>query len=600
MTRKTASERYTKLSPIEHVLLRPDTYVGSIQTENREMYVATDYEDIKNIKIEYKSVDYNPAFIKIFDEVIVNASDHSIRTGEVTYIKVNITDEFISIENDGPGIPVVIHDEHKIYIPELIFANLLSGENFADNEERFVGGRNGIGIKCTNIFSKKFIIETADGNKTYYQECLNNLSRINKPKIRKSKKSFVKVTYYPDYEKFGLNGITEDLKSILTRRVLDIAAYNPNVKVFLNGKKTPINSFKDYMKLYVTNEDNLYYEKINDFWEIGIAKSPTDNFTQVSMVNGISTVIGGTHVSFVSNQVVNSIKEIITKGNKGINIKPFDIKNILLLFVNCKIVNPVFDNQTKENLTSRLNGVSKDFNINDNLLRRLSKDDMFSDLIELSLLREKIDLSKELNKAVTKRVRIDKLLDANKAGTAESEKCYLMLTEGDCLHEDTYIMVIRDQEKIDVKIKDVKIDDVVITHKSKFRTINSISKKIEQSVKITLKNGNILICSNNHKWYVYNKINNNFEFIRTSELDLKNHKMIINKNVNFCNFIKINDIIKTNKKEYDYLIRLSGEDVLSTHDHKFSVLNIENSEIEMIECKYLDKNIHFIVNYNDN
>ena len=431
MTRKTASEKYVKLTQIEHVLLRPDTYIGSVISEQRDVFVATNYDKISDTKIELKNINYNSGFLKLFDEVITNASDYSINTGQVTYIKVNISDDNISVENDGPGIPVVIHDKEKIYIPEMIFGHMLTGSNYNDEEERFGGGRNGLGVKLVNIYSKKFIIETADGIKSYKQEFKNNLSIIGKPTIRKSKHNFVRVTYYPDYEKFGLEGITEYLKSVLVRRVLDIAAYNPSVKVYLNGRKTPINTFRDYMKLYVNDNNNLYYDKINDEWEIGILKSPTDSFSQVSMVNGISTIIGGTHVNFISNQVVNLIKDTITKTNKDINIKPFDIKNRLLLFVNCKIVNPVFDNQTKENLTSRLNGITKDFNINDNLIKRLSKDDMFSDIIELSMLREKINLSKELNKVVNKRVRIDKLLDANKAGTNESDKCYLMLTEGD-------------------------------------------------------------------------------------------------------------------------------------------------------------------------
>lgn len=431
MTRKTASETYVKLTQIEHVLLRPDTYIGSVSSEQRDVFVATNYDKISDVKIEHKNINYNSGFLKLFDEVITNASDYSINTGKVTYIKVDIGDDNISVENDGPGIPIVIHDKEKIHIPEMIFGHMLTGSNYDDSQERFGGGRNGLGVKLVNIYSKKLIIETADGNKSYKQEFKNNLSRINKPIIRKSKKNYVKVTYFPDFEKFKLDGITEDLKSVLVRRVLDIAAYNPSVKVYLNGKKTPINTFRDYMKLYVNDNDNLYYDKINDEWEIGILKSPTDSFSQVSMVNGISTIIGGTHVNFISNQLVNSIKNTITKTNKDINIKPFDIKNRILLFVNCKIVNPVFDNQTKENLTSKLNGITKDINLNGNLIKRLSKDDMFSDIIELSLLREKINLSKELNKVVNKRVRIDKLLDANKAGTSESDKCYIMLTEGD-------------------------------------------------------------------------------------------------------------------------------------------------------------------------
>ena len=427
---KTVHERYIKLTGVEHVLKRPDTYIGSIQMETKNMFVASNYDDIKDVKMEYKEVTYCPGFIKIFDEAITNASDHAIRTNQVTYIKVVIDKDFISIENDGPGIPVVIHEKEKIFIPEMIFGHLLSGENFDDTEQRFVGGRNGIGIKSTNIYSKKFIIETADGHKAYHQTFADNMSSMIKAKTRKSKQNFTRVTYYPDFEKFQMTEIDEISRSILIKRVLDIAAYNPSVRVSLNGRVTPVRSFRDYMKLF-TDDSNIYYEKIDEFWEIGVAQTPSDSFCHVSMINGIATIGGGTHVNFVSAMVVNSIKEILSKSNKDVIIRPLDIRNRILLFVNCRLANPIFDTQTKENLTSRLNGTSKNVRFNDALLKRLAKAEMFADIVELSLMKGEIEAHKELNKGVTKRVRVDKLVDANKAGTDESEKCHLFLTEGD-------------------------------------------------------------------------------------------------------------------------------------------------------------------------
>lgn len=427
---KTASEKYVKLTQIEHVLLRPDTYIGSVLTEPKQMFVVNNITDFQDLKVVYKEINYNPGFLKIFDEVITNASDYSIKTNKVTYIKVNITDDYISVENDGPGIPNVIHDTEKIYIGEMIFGHLLTSDNYNDTEDRYSAGRNGLGVKLCNIYSKKFILETADGNKEYYQEFKDNLSTISKPKIKKSKKNYVKVTYYPDFERFGLTNITDDLKSILIKRVLDIAAYNPNVRVSLNGRVTPVRSFRDYMKLFA-DDSNIYYEKIDEFWEIGVAQSPSDSFAHVSMVNGIATVVGGTHVNFVSAMIVNSIKDILTKTNKDVNIKPIDIRNRVMVFISCKLVNPVFDTQTKENLTSRLNGTSKNVKFNDALLKRLAKAEMFSDIIELSRMKGEIEAHKELNKGVTKRIRVEKLVDANKAGSMESEKCHIFLTEGD-------------------------------------------------------------------------------------------------------------------------------------------------------------------------
>lgn len=425
---KTISQKYVKLSHIEHVLKRPDTYIGSIETEARDIFVVDDVDNLDSAKIVYKNINYNPGFIKLFDEVITNASDYSIRTNQVTYIKVNIDGDSISVENDGPGIPVVLHETEKVYIGELIFGNLLTSDNYDDTEDRYSAGRNGLGVKLCNIYSSKFDLEIADGKKYYHQVFTDNLSNIEKPTIKKSSKNYVRITYQPDYERFGLVGMTDEIKSVLIRRIFDIAAYIPNVKVYYNDKQVPIKSFKDYMKRFAS-ESSIHYEKVDDFWEVGVIESPVDSFTHVSMVNGISTIVGGSHVNFVSNYLINSIKENIVKGNKGLNIKSFDIKNKMLLFINCKLINPVFDTQTKENLKLKL-GSMKDFSLSEGFLKKLSKDGMFSDLIELSLLREKMQLETELSKSVSKRIRVENLVDANKAGTAESSKCQLFLTEG--------------------------------------------------------------------------------------------------------------------------------------------------------------------------
>ena len=96
-------ERYIKLTHQEHILARPDTYIGSIQIDTKQLFVAENYENIKDVKISYKETLYNQGFIKLFDEIITNASDHSLRTGQVSYIKVNIENNIISVENDGTG-----------------------------------------------------------------------------------------------------------------------------------------------------------------------------------------------------------------------------------------------------------------------------------------------------------------------------------------------------------------------------------------------------------------------------------------------------------------------------------------------------------------
>ncbi len=160
MEKKTVEEIYQKKSQLEHILLRPDTYVGNIEKTEACLWVLGN--DGK--KFEQKDIVFVPGLYKIFDEILVNAADNYQRDRTMNTLKVEINQEknLISVWNNGKGIPVQIHKEHNIYVPELIFGHLLTGSNYDDNEKKVVGGRNGYGAKLTNIFSKKFTVEVAD------------------------------------------------------------------------------------------------------------------------------------------------------------------------------------------------------------------------------------------------------------------------------------------------------------------------------------------------------------------------------------------------------------------------------------------------------
>jgi len=435
MTNKTIEERFKKLTPREHVLKKPGMYIGNIESEPNNMFVLENINDIKNSKFEYKEIDYNAGFLKIFDEVLTNASDHAIRCKDnkwkpVTHIKVTVQKDRVIIENTGTGIPIKIHKEHKVYVPELIFGHLLSGENFDDSDQRMVGGTHGLGIKLTNIFSTKFIIETADGKKKYRQSFTNNLHKKNKPSISTSNRNYTRITYFPDFEKFGLTEITNEMQSLFLRRVIDIAAYIPSVKVYYNSKLVPIRNFKDYVKMF---GEEIATEQINDRWEIGVAKTQIDNFQQVSMVNGVGTIYGGTHVNYVTNHIIKTLTEKLNRSHKGLNIKPNFIKNHLFIFVNCKIPNPSFENQTKERLMTRLTAdMVKNFEISENFYKKIIASELKNEIVNFIALKEFQDAKKETGQNSRKsKLKIQKLDDANKAGTHDSMKTSLILTEGD-------------------------------------------------------------------------------------------------------------------------------------------------------------------------
>jgi len=428
LSKKTIEDRYKKLTHREHVLQRSDTYIGSTNTELQERFIVSNIDDFNNIIIEKKVVKYNAGFLKIFDEIISNASDHFLRTKKVKYIKVSIGDDFISVENDGPGIPIEIHKEQKVYVPELIFAHLLTGENYEDSDEREGVGRNGYGSKLTNIFSKKFIIETADKKNSYVQVFENNMSKINKPLIKKSKKEFTKITYYPDFEQFEKEKITESDKQIILKRILDIAVYT-KIKVYYNDTLLPIKNFEDYIKMHTNNE--IFYEKLKDGWEIGVSATNSDEFEQVSLVNGVTTYQGGTHVNFITNQIVKELKSQLEKKHKKVTIKENDIKSKLFIFLNSKVVNPDFDTQSKETLKTRLtNKHIGNIEISSKLIKQIMGSDIIEDIMNYIQIKERAEL-KKLNKGKKSRIKIRKLDDANKAGTSKSIDCTLFLAEGD-------------------------------------------------------------------------------------------------------------------------------------------------------------------------
>jgi DNA topoisomerase-2 len=158
---KTIEEMYQKKTQLEHILLRPDTYVGSIEKHTQNLWV---YE---NEEMVQRSISYVPGLYKIFDEILVNAADNKQRDPSMDSLKVTIDPEgnTISVYNNGDGVPVEIHQEEKVYVPELIFGHLLTSSNYDDNVKKTTGGRNGYGAKLTNIFSTEFVIETADGRR---------------------------------------------------------------------------------------------------------------------------------------------------------------------------------------------------------------------------------------------------------------------------------------------------------------------------------------------------------------------------------------------------------------------------------------------------
>tara|TARA_B110000208_G_scaffold186457_1_gene243044 strand:+ start:245 stop:3718 length:3474 start_codon:yes stop_codon:yes gene_type:complete len=441
---KNVDDIYQKMEHKIHIYEKPDTYVGSCEKEEVSTFVFND----ETSKIKMITTQYSPAWYKCFDELIVNAHDHKKRMDKVikeepkarhrkvTTISVKIDDDGgIEFYNDGDGIHIEYLSKHKMYPAELIFGSLLSSTNFDDSQEREWGGRNGYGAKLANIFSTKFIVETVDhrAQKKLYQEFSNNMKIRQDPiitSVDKKEKPYTKITWYPDYERFGMSKDNPVLKNIILKRVYDIAGVTEDdIKVLFNGVRIKVKNFETYINMYVENDSKRAYQDSLG-WQIAACSSEDDVFQHVSFVNGIYTSRGGTHVDYIANQIKTKLVEYFKKKKKTV-IKPQIVKNQLKLFVNAyKIPNPSFDSQTKETLKTTKGKFRTFIEISDKFISELAKTDIVQKIINQSTFKDIQSLTKTDGKK-TKRVKVPKLLDANKAGSKDSKKCTIILTEGD-------------------------------------------------------------------------------------------------------------------------------------------------------------------------
>lgn len=421
-----AKSKYKKLSHREHVLLRKNMYCGDSNNQKATMFVADKLT--KDFKIIEREIDYNAALLKLFDEIISNASDAAITTGEVKYIKTTIKGDTITVENDcgKNGIPVIKDPIEKIWTPELIFAHFLTGENYEDDVERFKSGQNGLGAKLVSTLSNSFIVEIADGKKKYTQEYKNNLTIIGKPKVVASKKRYVKITFTPDFTQFkDTDGITEDFKSLVLKRISDLCAYNPKVKYYYNGFEVKIKTFEDWIKLHTSND--VFIDEVGD-WKYGVCLSE-EGFKQTSICSSVSTYKGGTHINYVAMNVSKSIHD---KLPKSLNTSWSTIKNKLHLFLIAKVPNPFFDSQVKESLINQMTkDITSSFDIKSSFIKKILKSEIYQSIVDEIHIKEKMQLKKISSGKKQKNITIKKLSDANKAGTKDSNKCALFLTEGD-------------------------------------------------------------------------------------------------------------------------------------------------------------------------
>jgi len=446
---KTIDETYGERKLREHVLNDPDTFAGSIEPQEETVWCYSDESEL----IYKDTINYRECFYKIADEVLVNMIDQHRRIDEmiaknpklklnrVTKLQVNIDEQTgrIVFENNGEGIDVVKHAKKNKYVPQMIFGDLLTSTNY-DEKERTVGGKNGLGAKLANIFSKEFIIETVDCRRKllYKQIFRDNMTVIEEPVITPyTRVPFTRITYLPDYERFGVKDPSKmDDWKMIKKRVVDASACTAsNVTVYLNDKKINVKSFEDYINLYIGNkkETNRVFSVVNDRWEVGVCLNINGKFEQISFVNGICTDIGGRHVNHVVDNLTKKIMaNINASSKKKVVMQPAHIKQQFMVFIKAIIVNPVFDSQTKRKLTSLVSKFGSKCELNNEFIETVMKLGVLKRAESDAIHDAKQGFNKSTDgKARSRKIHHPKLTDAKAAGTKFGIKCTIALTEGD-------------------------------------------------------------------------------------------------------------------------------------------------------------------------
>ena len=445
-TETELSAKYQQKTDKQHILDNPDTYIGSVEQVETDMWI---FDKDKN-KIIEKNINYIPGLYKLFDEGIVNCRDHVIRMEQaiqngvkdsikVSNIEVTIeNDGTIIMTNDGNGIDVAKHPEYNIWIPEMIFGHLRTSTNYNKEEKKIVGGKNGFGFKLVLIWSVEGSVETIDHIRglKYCQTFKNNLDEICEPKITKSGKTkpYTKISFKPDYKRLGINGLTPDMIGLLTKRVFDISAVtDKNVKVKYNSELIPVKNFQQYIDMYIGNKtesNRVYEEDEGGRWEYAVALSPTHEFVQISFVNGINTSKGGKHIDYILGQITRKLVEYIEK-KKKVKVNQNSIKEQLILFLRCDIENPAFDSQTKDFMNTPSSKFGSKCEVSDKFIEKVAKMGVMDAACALTEVKENKAAKKTDGNKVSKIRGIPKYTSANWAGGIRSKDCIIIFCEGD-------------------------------------------------------------------------------------------------------------------------------------------------------------------------
>lgn len=382
-----------RLNPFQHVLKRPDTYIGSITTSDKEIYILDSTGAIKN-----ETVPFNEGLYNIIREIGSNCIDNGWRSTEakipMTYIKVTFNTETLELTFMNDGFFILAekksydYEDHRtgkviseqMYPAEMYFGDMLASTNYDDSVTRKTSGKNGMGAKATAVFSTIFTVEHTDpvAGKKFIQTFSNNGKSRTKPKLTAftGKTGWTKISFIPDYERFGYDIQSPNLKTNLVDAIrlyaAEIAAVSGIPTTFTLDdtppKKFIINTFDKYTRMFYPDvkRHKLGSIKLPNGDECVVVEShPFDPLEEempecqhFSFVNGIRTVQGGVHVNAWRDTImaafVRAFNARTVKGGKtAVKTTAKKTYPYLTFFIKMEMDKPAFESQTKQKLNGR-------------------------------------------------------------------------------------------------------------------------------------------------------------------------------------------------------------------------------------------------------
>jgi DNA gyrase subunit B len=384
------------LEGLEAVRKRPSMYIGNVDVEGLHHLVY---------------------------EIVDNSIDEAM-AGYCDLIKVTIhTDNSVSVEDNGRGIPVGIHKTEKVPAAEVVMTRLHAGGKFDNNSYKVSGGLHGVGVSVVNALSAELDLEIFSQGKIFHQTYRKGKKCSELKVIGETEKRGTRVHFAPDTE--ILNSDDFDFE-ILCRRLRELAFLNKGVKIVIEDERSDnrnefcyqggIESFVEYLnKRQTPLHKPIFIEGVRNEVQIEVAIQYNDSFSEklFSFANNINTIEGGFHLIGFKAALTRAINQYAANGNLPKNLKTKisgdDVREGLTAIVSVRIMSPQFEGQTKTKLgNSEVKGIVE------------------------SLVNEKLTEYFEENPSVAKKI-IGKAIDASRARDAAKRARDIARSKGSLL-----------------------------------------------------------------------------------------------------------------------------------------------------------------------